>query len=104
MSYKVYPLNRGVNKAIEFHGLKAQYIRYVAGGLLGLLLLFAGLYLAGLPPYPCMGLILLTGAWIFRLAYKFSRLHGQYGVMKVRAAMKIPKVMMSRSRSVFMLH
>ena len=103
MTYPIYPLNRGVNKAIEFRGLKAQYIGYVAGGFIGLLVLFVCLYLTGLPPYSCMGLILLTGAWVFRRAYRLSRLYGQYGLMKKRAAMKVPKVLVSRSRRVFML-
>ncbi|HEY4291382.1 MAG TPA: DUF4133 domain-containing protein [Puia sp.] len=103
MSHTVYPLNRGINKAIEFHGLKAQYIRYIAAAFAGLLLLSAGLYLAGFPPYPCMGLILLTGAGTFHRACKLSRSCGQYGVMKIRAAGRMPKVLVSRSRRVFML-
>nr|WP_262712406.1 DUF4133 domain-containing protein [Arachidicoccus ginsenosidivorans] len=35
-----YEINKGVNRAIEFRGLKAQYIYYLAVGLAVLLLLF----------------------------------------------------------------
>src|SRR4051812_23212639 len=47
----IYQINRGVNKPIEFKGLKAQYIGYLGGGLVVLLILFAILYLIGLSVY-----------------------------------------------------
>ena len=47
----VYQINKGINKPIEFKGLKAQYIGYLAGGLVGLLILFAVMYISGLPVY-----------------------------------------------------
>lgn len=33
MSNSVYQINKGINKPIEFKGLKAQYIWYLGGGL-----------------------------------------------------------------------
>ena len=103
MSYKVYPINRGVGRPIEFKGLKGQYIIYLAAGLVGLLLLLAILYLIGLPPYPCMGAVLLAGACLFQWVYYMNRRYGQYGRMKYRAARKIPRVIFSRSRKVFLM-
>ena len=41
MSNSVYQINKGINKPIEFKGLKAQYIWYLGGGLVALLILFA---------------------------------------------------------------
>lgn len=34
----VYPINRGVNRSLEFKGIKAQYVIYLALGLVLLLL------------------------------------------------------------------
>ena len=33
MANSVYKINKGINKPIEFKGLKAQYIWYLGGGL-----------------------------------------------------------------------
>jgi hypothetical protein len=41
MSASVYKINKGINKPIEFKGLKAQYIAYLGAGLITLLILFA---------------------------------------------------------------
>lgn len=45
MSNSVYPINKGINQSIEFKGLKAQYIWYLGGGVVGLMILFAILFL-----------------------------------------------------------
>jgi hypothetical protein len=47
----VYHINKGINKPIEFKGLKAQYIGYLAAGLVALLIFFAVMYISGLPVY-----------------------------------------------------
>ena len=47
MSNSVYQINKGINKSIEFKGLKAQYIWYFAGGVIALLILFAIMYIIG---------------------------------------------------------
>jgi len=41
MTNSIYQINKGINKPIEFKGLKAQYIWYLGGGLVALLVLFA---------------------------------------------------------------
>ncbi|MBD0288989.1 MAG: DUF4133 domain-containing protein, partial [Flavisolibacter sp.] len=41
MATSVYQINKGINKPIEFKGFKAQYIWYLGGGLVALLILFA---------------------------------------------------------------
>jgi len=56
----VYQVNKGINKAIEFRGLKAQYIGYLGGGLVGLLILYAVIYIIGVNTYIC--LVLIGGA------------------------------------------
>jgi hypothetical protein len=61
----VYQINKGINKPIEFKGLKAQYIGYLAGGLVALLILFAVIYIVGLPVYVCIATISALGGGLF---------------------------------------
>lgn len=48
MGRSVYVTNRGVNAPIVFKGLQGQYIGYLGGGLVGLLVLFVVLYLVSM--------------------------------------------------------
>ncbi len=41
MANSVYQINKGINQSIEFKGLKAQYIWYLGGGVIALLIIFA---------------------------------------------------------------
>lgn len=101
MANSVYTINKGINKPIEFKGLKAQYIWYLGGGLLALLILFAVLYICGVNTFVCLGLILLLGTGWFVYVYRLSHRYGEYGMMKKIARKGIPKVVQAKSRSVF---
>lgn len=90
MKTEVYTINKGVNRPIEFRGLQAQYIGWLAGGLLALLILFATLYIIGVNPYICLAIIGLGGILIFRRVYSLSRKYGRYGLMKRSAAQRLP--------------
>jgi hypothetical protein len=85
-----YEINKGVNRAIEFRGLKAQYIYYLAVGLAVLLLLFCVLYISGIPIYLDLALILSLGGGLFIVVAKMSRKYGQHGLKKQMAAKKLP--------------
>lgn len=99
----VYKINKGINKSVEFKGLKAQYIWYLGGGLLGLLILFAILYIAGLNTFCCLGIVLSGGTILFINVYKLSNKYGEYGMMKKAARRSIPKVIKSNSRNIFII-
>jgi len=101
MSNSVYIVNKGINKSIVFKGLKAQYIWYLGGGLVGLLVLFATLYIAGINSYVCVGFILLAGAAMVLYVYRLSNTYGQYGMMKATARRKLPAIIKNRTRKVF---
>lgn len=101
MPTSVYTINKGINKPIEFKGLKAQYIWWLAGGLLALLILFAVLYICGLNTFLCLGIIIAGGTGLFIHVYKLSRKYGEYGMMKSLAKRSIPEVVKSYSRKVF---
>ena len=101
MATSVYTINKGVNKPIEFKGLKAQYIWYLGGGLLALLILFAVLYICGVNPFVCLGLVLLLGLFLFLHVYRLSHKYGQYGMMKRAARRGVPYVIKIYSRKTF---
>jgi len=102
MANSVYKINKGINKPIEFKGLKAQYIWYLGGGLVILLILFAVLYIVGVNTFICVGLILFFGAILFTWVYNTSNKYGEHGMMKKLARQAIPSVVKSCSRKVFL--
>lgn len=98
----VYKINKGINKPIEFKGLKAQYIFYLAIGLVGLLVLFAILYIVGINRFLCILITFILGTALFVMVYRLSDTYGQYGLMKKLARNSIPPVIKASSRKVFL--
>ena len=101
MANSIYQINKGINKAIEFRGLKAQYIGYLAVGLVLLLILFAVFYVAGLPLFLCLPLIGGLGTLLFVMVYKYSHKYGQYGLLKKAAKKSLPACIRFRSQKIF---
>ena len=102
MITSVYRINKGINKPIEFKGLKAQYIGYLAAGLVVLLIAFAVLYIIGLNMFLCLGIIGLLGTILFMNVFRLSSRFGQYGLMKWSARKKMPTLLVSNSRKIFL--
>ena len=102
MSNSVYQINKGINQSIEFKGLKAQYIWYLGGGVVVLMILFAIMYIIGLPSIICIGIILVLGTLLVVKMYKMSNQYGEYGLMKALAKKQLPKNIKVYSRRVFM--
>ncbi len=101
MATSVYTINKGINKPIEFKGLKAQYIWWLGGGLLALLIIFAVLYICGINTFICLAIIVGSATALFMHVYKLSRKYGEHGMMKSLAKRSIPTVVKSYSRKVF---
>ena len=101
MATSVYNINKGINKPIEFKGLKAQYIGYLGAGLVMLLILFSILYITGVNMFICLGLILILGTVLFVFVYKISNQYGQYGLMKKAAKRSVPSQILCASRWLF---
>jgi len=97
----VYKINKGVSKPIVFKGLKAQYIAYLAVGLVLLLLGFALAYILGLPLYVLLVLVSVLGSGLFFSVFHLSHRFGEHGLMKFFARRGLPKVIVFRSRRVF---
>lgn len=101
MTQRTLTINKGVNRPIEFRGLKAQYIWWLGGGVVALLAVFAGMYIGGVNPFVCIVLIGIAGLILFRQVYSFSRRYGQYGWMKRQAARGIPARISITTRKTF---
>jgi hypothetical protein len=97
----MYQINKGINRPIEFKGLKAQYIGYLGGGLVGLLLLFTILYLLGTPVYICMAFIAGLAGALFHQVFSLSRKYGEHGLMKKMARKYLPDYLKFKTRRIF---
>lgn len=96
-----YTINKGINRPIEFKGLKAQYIGYLGGGLVGLLVMFAVLYLIGIAVYLCILIILGLGSALFYKVFGLSHKYGEHGLMKRNARKYLPAYLKFKSRRLF---
>ena len=101
MANSIYKINKGINKPIEFRGLKAQYIWYLGCGLVILLILFAILYVIGINTFFCVGIIVILGTGLFMQVYTLSDKYGEHGMMKKVAKRGVPDTVKSYSRKVF---
>ncbi len=97
----VYQINKGIGRAITFKGVKAQYIGYLAGSLVALLVLFAVLYICGLNTYLCLILVFGSGTVAITRIFRLSHTYGQHGLMKRNALCSLPDYLKFRSRKVF---
>lgn len=100
MAEKVYHINKGINRPIEFRGLKAQYIGYLAACAVGTMVGFGVLYACGVSLYVCP-LALGLGGWAAIRLFRMSKRHGQYGLMKRMASQRMPDALLTKSRKVF---
>lgn len=103
MAVSVYQINKGINQSIEFKGLKAQYIWYLGGGVVSLMVVFAVLYIIGIPSLICIGFIGISGTILVVKIYKMSNTYGEHGMMKALARKQIPKNIRVKSRRVFLM-
>ena len=97
----IYQINKGVSKPIVFKGLKAQYIAYLAVGLVLLLIAFAVLYISGVSLFIVLPLILMLGTVLFVATFRLSHRFGEHGLMKFLAKKGLPKSLKFRSRRLF---
>ncbi len=96
-----YQINKGINRPIEFKGLKAQYIGYLGGGLVALLVLFAVLYLTGMAIYLCILVIACLGSALFYKVFGLSHQYGEHGLMKRNARRYLPTYLKFKTRRLF---
>lgn len=97
----VYHINKGVGRPIVFKGLKAQYIAYLALGLVLLLIGFAVGYVSGVPLVMLMMLVGVLGGGLFVVVFRMSSRFGEHGLLKYLAKRSVPRYIVFRSRRLF---
>jgi hypothetical protein len=97
----VYSVNKGINAAIEFRGLKSQYIAYMAVGLVIVLVSFAILYLLKVTLFFVIPVVVVSATFWIRYVYGLSNKYGQYGLQKKQAFSRVPDAIFCRSRKFF---
>lgn len=97
----VYRINKGINQSIEFKGLKAQYIWCLGGGVVALMIVFAALFIIGVPSLICVAFVGTAGVILVVKIYRMSARYGENGMMKALASRQVPKCIKVYSRAVF---
>jgi hypothetical protein len=103
MTTEVYLINKGVNRPVEFRGLKGKYIWWLAGGIVSLLGVFGVLYVAGVNSLLCIGIIAVAGTMLFMRVYRMNRVYGEHGLMKRAAARRLPRRVRADTRKTFFI-
>lgn len=101
MNNSIYSINKGINKSIEFRGLRAQYIWYFAGLVLALMIVFASLYIAGAGTIVCLAVCGSAAAFGSMKIFALSKRYGEHGLMKAIARKRVPRVLKSYGRRYF---
>ncbi|MBB6127434.1 DUF4133 domain-containing protein [Mucilaginibacter lappiensis] len=101
MNNSIYTINKGINKSIEFRGLKAQYIWYFGGMVIILMIVFAILYISGAGAVIGIMVIGSGGVLMSIKIFAMSKKYGEHGLMKAIAKRQIPQVLKSYSRKIF---
>jgi hypothetical protein len=103
MGVSIYKINKGVNRSIEFKGLKAQYIWYLGAGAITLMSFFAAMYIAGISQWICIGVTACLSFALTRKIYSLSSRYGEHGMMKMLAGKNLPSSVKCRSRRDFFI-
>ena len=101
MAISAYPINKGVNRSIQFYGLKGHYILYAGGILAGDLVFFCILYVSGLNSWICLLIVAGSGGFGILKVSSLSKRYGEFGLLKKEAMKNIPRAIRSRTRQTF---
>ncbi|MDT3402317.1 DUF4133 domain-containing protein [Mucilaginibacter terrae] len=101
MKTSIYPINKGINKSIEFRGLKAQWIWWFGGLVIVLMLLFTVMYICGLGTLFCLASTGILAFWGSLKVFSLSKKYGEHGLKKMLAYRRLPKQVRISSRSVY---
>lgn len=91
-----YNINKGIGREVEFHGLKAQYLFYFTGGLLGDFLLVIVLYMMNAGQLFCILLGIVLGVMLVALTFRLNALYGTFGLLKEVARRRRPRRIIHR--------
>lgn len=92
-----YNINKGVNRPLEFKGIRAQYLIYMVIGLVALLFLFIILYLIGITLYLVLPVVGGLGTILFSIVSKYSKKYGANGLAKQAGFKALPNALRTRT-------
>src|SRR3954462_13655695 len=101
MKTSIYQINKGINKSIEFRGLKAQWIWWFGGLVIGLMLQFSIMYICGFGTLICLGITAGLAIWGSIRIFSMSSKYGEHGLKKVMVFRRLPKHLRSYSRKIY---
>jgi hypothetical protein len=93
-----FTVNKGINKPVEFQGLKSQYLFIFAGGLLGIIILFMVMYMSGVPQTVCIGFAVITAPLLIWQTFSLNKKYGTHGLMKLQSVKRYPRRLINRRR------
>ena len=93
-----YPVNKGIGRAVEFKGLKAQYLFIFVGGLLALFVIFVILYMIGIDQWICIGFGVVSASVLVWQTFALNARYGEHGLMKLGATKSHPRYLLNRRR------
>ena len=93
-----YPVNKGIGRAVEFKGLKAQYLFIFVGGLLALFVLFVILYMIEIDQWICIGFGVVSASVLVWQTFALNARYGEHGLMKLGATKSHPRYLLNRRR------
>jgi hypothetical protein len=102
-SSSLYPINKGVNRPVEFYGIKAQYILYTGISLAVLLAVYAIGYMMGYNTYLLLGVTLPAGSGVVMVSSRLSKQYGEHGLAKKWASKQTPLCVRSKTWKPFFL-
>ncbi|MFC5683165.1 DUF4133 domain-containing protein [Flavobacterium sp. MAHUQ-51] len=91
-----YNINKGIGRAVEFKGLKAQYLFIFAGGLLGILILVMILYMTGVNSFICLFIGTGGSSLIVWQTFSLNKKYGEHGLVKISAHKRHPHYIICR--------
>lgn len=91
-----FTVNKGINKPVEFKGLKSQYLFIFVGGLLSIIILFMVMYISGASQSVCIGFAVITAPLLIWQTFSLNKKHGTHGLMKLQAVKRYPRRLINR--------
>jgi membrane protein YdbS with pleckstrin-like domain len=91
-----FNINKGINKPVEFKGLKSQYLIIFVVGLLAIIILFMVMYVSGVPQSICIGFAIVTAPLLVWQTFSLNIKYGTHGLMKLQAVKSYPRRIINR--------
>lgn len=98
---QTYEINKGVNRTLEFKGLKGMYIMFLLLGFLFDLFLLGVAYVLGFPLLVNIVVLFVLISVEVVIVFRLNESFGEFGLMKAMAYRQIPSNIKIGDRSLF---